>query len=59
MDGGRLYQDECLKVTVACTSDRLAAAEQMVRDIGRQLGQLAMYFEIDESAEIRILDTRR
>ena len=55
MDGGTLYQDECHKLIVACDEGDLADAEQLVRDIGRQLGQLAMYFEIDRTSDIRIL----
>ncbi len=55
MDGGTLYQDECHKLIVACDEGDLADAEQLVRDIGRQLGQLAMYFEVDRTSEVRIL----
>lgn len=40
------YQDYSLKLTVVCDSDRLPDAEQMVRQIGKQLDQKAMFFEV-------------
>jgi hypothetical protein len=55
VNDGTLYQDECMKLFVACEESQLATAEQIVRDIGRQLGQLAMYLEVDRSSEVRIL----
>jgi hypothetical protein len=46
IEAGRHYQDDNLLVTVACDSDRLAEAETVVRQIGRQLEQKAMWFEV-------------
>lgn len=43
---GKSYGERSLKVTVACDRERLHEAEDAVRDIGRQLGQKAMYFEV-------------
>jgi hypothetical protein len=43
---GKPYSERSLKVTVACDRERLHEAEDAVRDIGRQLGQKAMYFEV-------------
>jgi hypothetical protein len=43
---GKVYRDRSLKVTVACDRERLQEAEEAVREIGRRLGQKAMYFEV-------------
>lgn len=52
---GRHYQDECLRVSVACEPDRLAEAEAEVRAIGERLGQQAMYFEVRYFDGVRFL----
>ena len=52
---GMEYEDTCLKVVVACERDRLPAAIEAVQQIGRQLGQLAMYFEVSEYDGVQIL----
>lgn len=49
IDGGRHYQDENLKVSVVCESERIVEAIEAVRAIGRRLGQVAMYFEVTDS----------
>ncbi len=43
---GRHYQDESLKVTVACEPERIAEAMETVIAVGRRLEQEAMYFEV-------------
>src|SRR5205085_966588 len=43
---GKVYCDRSVKVTVACDRSRLPEAEEAVREIGRRLGQKAMYFEV-------------
>lgn len=55
LDNGTLYQDECLKVVIAIDDHRLPEAEQIIHNVGRQLGQLAMYLEVDHAAEVRII----
>lgn len=40
------YRDLCLKVSVAIEESRLAEAEMLVAKIGKQLGQIEMFFEI-------------
>jgi hypothetical protein len=42
---GTKFQDVCVKVAVECHRDRLPKALKAVRQIGRNLGQRAMYFE--------------
>lgn len=52
---GKLYRDEGWKVSVVCDNDRLARAESIVRQIGRQLEQKAMYFEVRDFDGVRFL----
>lgn len=57
--GGRgHYREENLKVTIACEWRRYAEAEKAVRDIGTQLGQDEMYFEVRHVDGIRFLQTK-
>lgn len=43
---GKQYRDECLKVFAVCDNSRLDEARELVREIGRQLGQEVMFFEV-------------
>ena len=52
------YREENLKVTIACEWRRYAEAERAVRDIGHQLGQDEMYFEVRHVDGIRFLPTK-
>lgn len=52
------YREENLKVTIACEWKRYAEAELAVREIGRQLGQDEMYFEVRHVDGIRFLPIR-
>ncbi len=51
----RHYQDESLKVTVACDADRYDEARKAVLEIGRRLDQRAMYFEVRYFDGVRFL----
>jgi hypothetical protein len=53
---GKTYTDRSIKVTVACHRERLHEAAEAVRAIGRQLGQLAMWFEVKGADGVEILD---
>jgi hypothetical protein len=53
---GRHYQDDSLKVSVLCDTGRLPEAESVVREIGRRLGQRAMWFEVRYADGVRIID---
>ena len=53
---GQHFQDASKKLFVVVTDDRVDEVEALVIEIGKQLGQLAMYFEVT-AADIRILDT--
>lgn len=53
---GTHYQDEGLKISVVCGNDQLSSAEAAVRQIGTQLGQRAMYFEIRDFDGVRFLE---
>lgn len=52
---GRHYFDKSVRVTVSCAPERLAEAEALVIDIGRRLGQNAMYFEVRYFDGVRLL----
>ena len=52
---GKLYRDEGWKVSVVCDNAQLARAESVVRQIGEQLGQKAMYFEVRDFDGVRFL----
>lgn len=52
---GKLYRDEGWKVSVVCDNELLARAEAIVRQIGEQLGQRAMYFEVRDFDGVRFL----
>lgn len=56
-DDGTVYLDECWKVSVVTENDRYSEAEQAVRDIGKRLGQLAMFFEVQYFDGVRFLRT--
>ncbi len=52
---GKHYHDRGIKVTVACPRERLEEAKEVVRAIGKQLGQKAMYFEVRYYDGVQIL----
>ncbi|TWT58917.1 hypothetical protein KOR42_23040 [Thalassoglobus neptunius] len=54
---GQHYQDTSLKLTVVSEPERLPELEQLVREIGRQLDQKAMYFEVKYFDGVRFLRT--
>jgi hypothetical protein len=55
MANGRHYHEQSVRVTVNCPAERLAEAEALVLEIGRQLGQKAMYFDVRYYDGVRIL----
>jgi hypothetical protein len=54
---GQHYRDLCLKIAVHCetTTENLVTAEGLIREIGKQLGQKAMWFELQYFDGVRIL----
>lgn len=55
LDAGTLYEDECLKIVVSCDNERLSEVEQHIIQIGKRLGQEAMYLEVQYLDGVRIL----
>lgn len=53
-DDGTVFRDRLYKLWVVTTDDRLPEARQMAADMGRELGQLAVYTEAvrDDGVEI-------
>ena len=54
---GTHYRDECWKLVVVTTVDRWPEVEQLITEIGRELGQKAMYAELQYFDGVRILRT--
>jgi len=54
-DDGTEYRDTCLRVTVVCNASRLEDIRNRVIAIGRELGQLAMYFEVRDYDGVQFL----
>jgi hypothetical protein len=45
-DDGMEFNDICVKISIECKRERLWEAMRAVKQIGRKLGQRAMYFEV-------------
>lgn len=56
-ESGTLYRDVCWQVFIIIEDNLLSEAEEFVAGLGRQLGQLAMYFEV-QRPDIRFLETK-
>ena len=54
-DAGTEYRDQSLRVTVVCDNERLDDARQRVIEIGRDLGQIALYFEVRDYDGVQFL----
>ena len=52
---GTVYQDNCFKLVIACHNDRLFEVLELVKKIGKRLGQKAMYLEIQYYDGVRII----
>ena len=55
IDDGVQYRDQSVRVSVVCENSRLEEARQRVIEIGRELGQLAMYFEVRDYDGVQVL----
>ena len=54
-DDGTEFTDVCLKVVIECDRSRPFEAVRKVKQIGRRLGQRAMYFEVAGYDGVQIL----
>ncbi len=45
-DDGVVFHEQSYKITVVTDAERIDEARDLVREIGRDLGQVAMYFEV-------------
>lgn len=57
LHAGQMYDDESMKVEIVTQDDRVSEAREAVREIGRQLGQIQMYFEVIANDGVEFLDT--
>jgi hypothetical protein len=51
-----LYRDQCKRVSVVCDNSMLDEAREAVIQIGQELGQRAMYFEVRDYDGVQILE---
>ena len=51
-DDGGVFAETSYRLEVVVPADRLGDARELFIDIGRQLGQRAIYFEVREGGEI-------
>jgi|ERR1043165_3814406 hypothetical protein len=57
--GAGLFRDESRRVSVVCDNTRLVEAQMAVVKIGKQLGQIAMYFEVRDYDGVHFLKVPR
>ena len=57
MHGGVEHRDESLRVRIICDKERLVEIRQRIVEIGRELGQLSMYFEVRDDDAVQFLST--
>jgi hypothetical protein len=51
-DDGRAYEETSYRLEVVVPPERVLGARELFMDIGRQLGQRAIYFEVRDEGEI-------
>ena len=51
-DDGRVYEETSYRLEIMIDPEQLQEARELVTQIGRRLGQRAMYFEVREGGEI-------
>ena len=51
-DGGRVYAETSYRLEVLLPPERIDEARGFFMDVGRQLGQQAIYFEVRDGGEI-------
>src|SRR4051812_20058592 len=54
-EDGTEFKDGCVKLSVECDRSRLQEALKAVRQVGRKLGQRAMYFEVAGYDGVQVL----
>lgn len=57
LDDGHRHRDTSLRVTIVSERARLNEIRDRVLEIGRELGQLSMYFEVRDYDGVQILST--
>ncbi len=55
-EAGVMYRDTCRKLFVKCDDSRLVEVNDVVKSIGRRLGQKAMWIEFDFDDNAQIID---
>jgi hypothetical protein len=52
---GKYYNEPVQELKVVCALDRVGELEEVMHDIGRQLGQKEVYFEVCTGVQVRFL----
>jgi hypothetical protein len=52
----QLYRDESRRISVVCDNRMISDAQQAVIRIGKELGQIVMYFEVRDFDGVQFLD---
>lgn len=55
LEKGTVYRDESLRVTVVCDNSRLIEVRDRICEIGRELDQVSMYFEVRDYDGVQLL----
>jgi hypothetical protein len=55
MHEGITYYDQSLRVTIVCDNSRLFEVRDRILQIGRELGQVSMYFEVRDYDGVQLL----
>jgi hypothetical protein len=55
LENGITYKDQSLRVTIVCDNVRLFEVQNRIREIGRELGQVSMYFEVRDYDGVQLL----
>jgi hypothetical protein len=57
IDAGHRHRDISLRVTIVCERERLEEIRLRIVEIGRELGQISMYFEVRDYDGVQFLST--
>ncbi len=57
LDAGHRHRDVSLRVTIVCDRERLEEIRERIAEVGRELGQISMYFEVRDYDGVQFIST--
>ena len=57
IDSGHRHRDVSLRVKIVCNRERLEEIRQRIVEVGRELGQMSMYFEVRDYDGVQFIST--